>query len=113
MKARAGARSLRLRAVLAELGFTGASVAVWRERAGCRGTDPELFYPVGAGPLIREQVEHAKQVCAGCPVREFCLADVMGTEDPALRWGVIGGLSADERAELFARQRRVVGRAVA
>ena len=34
-----------------------------------------------------------------------CLADVMDSEDPVERFGVCGGLSADERTQLFARDR--------
>lgn len=108
MTGRTGARDHRVRRLLGELGFTGAGVAGWRERAACRGVEPEVFYPVGAGPLVRDAVAEAKRVCAGCPVRELCLADSMASEDPALRWGVTGGLSAPERAELFSVQRGAV-----
>lgn len=103
---RAGARDRRVRRLLGELGFIGAGVDGWRERAACRGVEPEVFYPVGAGPVVAAQVAEAKRVCTGCPVRELCLADAMASEDPALRWGVTGGLSATERGELFGRQRR-------
>lgn len=105
-KGRPGNRLDRVRRLLDGLGYTARKVEGWRENAGCAGVDPELFYPEGAGPVVRAQVQAAKRICAGCPVRELCLAEVMGSEDPALRWGVSGGLSAAERAELFAAQRR-------
>jgi WhiB family redox-sensing transcriptional regulator len=108
MSARIGIRDQRIRLVLGELGFTGAGESGWRERARCTGVDPELFYPVGAGSQVAVQVGQAKRVCAGCPVRALCLADAMAGEDPAMRWGVTGGLSPAERAELFAARRREV-----
>jgi WhiB family redox-sensing transcriptional regulator len=106
-----GERSRRVRQLLDSLGFHAPADQHWRERAACCGVDPELFFPAGAGPVVAAQVERAKRVCAGCPVRELCLADVMAWEDPALRWGVVGGLSPDERAELLERRRLEMGRA--
>ena len=41
---------------------------VWRQRAGCRGVDPDIFYPVSD-----EEAEDAKAICAGCPVQQACL----------------------------------------
>ena len=105
MTARIGGCSARVRSLLGELGFIGPGVTDWRADAACVSTDPELFYPVGSGHLAREQVTEAKRVCSGCPVRALCLADAMASEDPALRWGVTGGLSAPERGELFAQHR--------
>ena len=38
----------------------------WRERAACRDTDPDLFFPVGStGPAV-EQIVAAKSVCGTC-----------------------------------------------
>jgi WhiB family redox-sensing transcriptional regulator len=113
MTAQIGMRTERVRRLLVELGFTGAAVRDCRERAACVGRDPELFYPVGAGPQVGEQIAAAKAVCAGCPVRELCLGDAMASEDPASRWGVTGGLSATERTRLFDTRRREQRRAVA
>ncbi len=113
MNARPTQRTERVRRLLAELGFTGPGMAGWREQGACLATDPELFYPVGDGIAVAAQTEQARQVCAGCPVRVQCLADVMTSEDPALRWGVVGGLSAKERAELFAQHRKPQRKAVA
>ncbi|MGD9531809.1 MAG: WhiB family transcriptional regulator [Dehalococcoidia bacterium] len=79
----------------------------WRRHAACTApaVDPEVFFPIDTGPAGELAVARAKAICAGCPVRVECLADVMAMEDPAERWGVTGGLSADERAGLFARDR--------
>jgi WhiB family redox-sensing transcriptional regulator len=108
-KGRPDARLARVRRTLDELGFTARRVEGWRELAECAGSDPELFYPEGAGPAVRAQVDTAKRICAGCPVRELCLAEVMGSEDPGLRWGVAGGLSASERSQVFAARRVQLG----
>lgn len=79
----------------------------WRAAALCAayGTDPEVFYPIDTGPAGELAVARAKRVCAGCPVRAECLTDVMAAEDPAERWGVCGGLSADERTALYLAER--------
>lgn len=108
-KGRPENRLARVRQTLDDLGFTARRDEGWRGRAACAGSDPELFYPEGAGPVVREQIEAAKRICAGCPVRELCLAEVMGSEDPGLRWGVVGGLSAAERAQMFAARREQLG----
>lgn len=72
----------------------------WRVSASCRSVDPELFFPVGVtGPAV-EQVAAAKRVCARCPVREECLGYALVA--PVVH-GVLGGLTAEERAQLTRR----------
>ena len=105
MSSRPGLRAERVRQVLTDAGLVGSRVNGWRDRAACAGEDPDLFFPVGAGPRVREQMVAAKRICAGCPVRPLCLAEVMAVEDPASRWGIAGGLTASERAALLARLR--------
>jgi WhiB family redox-sensing transcriptional regulator len=66
----------------------------WRDRAGCLGQDPELFFPLGStGPAL-DQANRAKSVCAGCLVRGECLEYALVTNQDA---GVWGGLTEDER----------------
>jgi WhiB family redox-sensing transcriptional regulator len=77
---------------------------VWWSLAACRTVDPETFYPVDLAPRS-DGVRRARRVCTSCPVLPECLADVMASEDPARRWGVIGGTTPDERTALYARQR--------
>lgn len=60
----------------------------WSEFAACRGMGADLFHPERGG-----NGNAAKQVCAGCQVREECLDDAMKTGFP----GVWGGLSGRER----------------
>ncbi len=79
----------------------------WRTAALCAQVDPEIFYPVNLTPGA-PAVHVAKRVCAGCPVQTACLLDAMAGEDPARRWGVIGGTTPDERHALFLAQRPTV-----
>ena len=53
----------------------------------CRLNDPELFFAESP-----EDVEFAKSLCRGCPMRAPCLAGALERREP---WGVWGG-------ELFA-----------
>lgn len=72
----------------------------WRDVADCRDSDPTLFFPVGStGPAV-EQIQAAKQICAGCAVQEECLQYALETNQEA---GVWGGYAEDERRRLRKR----------
>ena len=71
--------------------------ATWRQRAACRGLDPEVFYPSSD-----EDAEEAKAICGECPVRQLCLEHALAHRE---RDGVWGGLTERERRRLI-RQRR-------
>lgn len=103
---RAGARTSNAalaRLVLRRVLFDGGGVPGWRTHAACTEIGPEPFYP---DPHQPGEIEAAKRVCRGCPVRVQCLADVLGWET-GRRYGVVGGLSAAERRRLAARLRHV------
>lgn len=69
----------------------------WTTYAACRGTDPELFYPVStAGPAL-EQVGRAKAICARCTVQSDCLSWALRAGEPE---GVWGGTTPEERRYL-------------
>ena len=64
----------------------------WWEAAGpverpdalpCHLVDPELFFAESPA-----DVEAAKALCVGCPVRDVCLAGALERREP---WGVWGG----------------------
>ncbi len=79
----------------------------WRDRASCRDTDPDLFFPVGTtGPAL-EQIAAAKAVCRACDAQSECLEFALATNQEA---GVWGGTSEEERRKLrkawLARRRR-------
>ncbi|MBW0088983.1 WhiB family transcriptional regulator [Pseudonocardia sp. KRD-184] len=79
----------------------------WRRLAACTVVGPETFYPLDLTPT-GPAVIAARRVCATCPVRRACLADVMAAESPARRWGITAGLTPDERTALFAGQHSLV-----
>ena len=62
----------------------------WRDQAACQGHDPAHWF----ADRREAGSERAKAVCAGCPVRAACLDYAVVTDQ---RWGVWGGLTADER----------------
>lgn len=69
----------------------------WRERAACRGVDPDIFYPVS-----EEDAEEAKAICRSCSVREACLEYALSRRE---RDGVWGGATERDRRRIL-RQRR-------
>jgi WhiB family transcriptional regulator, redox-sensing transcriptional regulator len=66
----------------------------WRDHAACRRLDPELFFPISALGAARPQIETAKRVCQGCPVRPACLRWALDTGQDA---GIWGGTTEQER----------------
>lgn len=77
----------------------------WQIDALCRGQDSEIFFsPSGEGRTARRQREdRAKQVCAGCGVRDACRRFALAANEP---FGVWGGTTARERQLLRATSRR-------
>jgi WhiB family redox-sensing transcriptional regulator len=71
--------------------------ATWRNRAACRGIDPDIFFPI-----TDEDAEPAKAICNACPVREACLEFALAARE---REGVWGGATERERRRIV-RQRR-------
>lgn len=67
----------------------------WRAHGACSGTDPNLWFAVGA-----IEHRHAKSICRRCPVREQCLAYAM---EAPVDHGIWGGLTERERRR-FRRQ---------
>jgi WhiB family redox-sensing transcriptional regulator len=64
----------------------------WADRASCKETDPEAFFPEKGG-----STREAKRVCARCEVKAECLKYALGTRQP---YGIWGGLSERERRKL-------------
>jgi WhiB family transcriptional regulator, redox-sensing transcriptional regulator len=71
--------------------------ADWRSQGACLTADPDLFFPISSAAGSRPQERLAKQVCAGCPVREPCLRFALRTNQAH---GVWGGLGENERLRL-------------
>lgn len=78
----------------------------WRSLAVCRGTDPDLFVPVGTTGQALVQIARAKEVCDECPVRVECLDYAIATNQDS---GIWGGLDEEQRRSIrrlnAARQR--------
>jgi WhiB family redox-sensing transcriptional regulator len=71
----------------------------WQLKARCRDEDPDIFFPVDgerrtAG--LRRQ-RRAKEICAQCAVVRECLQHSIRHGE---RFGVWGGLAANERDQL-------------
>jgi WhiB family transcriptional regulator, redox-sensing transcriptional regulator len=70
----------------------------WRQRAACRGIDPDIFYPVSD-----EDAEDAKDICLTCGVRQTCLEYALANRE---REGVWGGATERERRRMLRQRRR-------
>jgi transcription factor WhiB len=82
----------------------------WEERAACKGTDTEMFFPpmsanAKASPstALQRAWNKAKEVCAECPVQPQCARDFLGEPD-----GVWGGMDPYERRQVRALHARKV-----
>jgi WhiB family redox-sensing transcriptional regulator len=71
---------------------------VWRQRAACRGVEPDIFYP-----LTDEDAVAAKSVCAQCSVRQACLEYALTHRE---KEGVWGGATERERRRILRQRRR-------
>ncbi len=67
---------------------------VWRDKALCRDTDPELFFPVGTTGQALIAMAHAKRVCSECTVTGDCLDFALDTNQDS---GIWGGMTEEER----------------
>lgn len=69
----------------------------WRERAACRSSDPNLFFPAGNTGTAIDKIEAAKAVCGSCSVAESCLRFALATNQED---GIWGGKDEVERRRL-------------
>jgi WhiB family redox-sensing transcriptional regulator len=76
---------------------------VWMLSGLCRDRDPSFFFPSdGVG------VEHARRVCAECPVKVECLEYAL---EYRIEHGVWGGASERERRRILRSRRQTLNRA--
>ena len=71
-------------------------------RWATRQTQGGAVFPVGTTGLALDQIDHAKQTCAECTVRQDCLDFALDTNQDS---GVWGGLTEDVRRVI--RRKRV------
>ena len=74
----------------------------WRDDAACKDSPtPDLWHPVGSDATMtrekRAQIAAAKEVCAGCPVKDACLTEALA--DPKLT-GIWGETTDRERSRM-------------
>ncbi len=91
-------------AELSRLPVTSIEVWEWQFDGSCREADPRLFFhPDGErGPARRKRDAAATAICATCPVIQSCRHHALTVREPH---GVWGGLTEDDREEIF-RDRR-------
>jgi WhiB family redox-sensing transcriptional regulator len=79
----------------------------WQLRGKCRTIDPDVFFhPEGErGPARHSRELAAKAICASCPVIADCRAHALKVREP---YGVWGGLSEDEREQIYQQRRLAV-----
>ena len=77
----------------------------WQYAGACRTVDPETFFSPDAerGPRRRNREANAKALCFTCPVLEQCRTHALRVQEP---YGVWGGLTINERAEIIATERK-------
>ncbi|MGW6912504.1 WhiB family transcriptional regulator [Kitasatospora sp. NPDC054939] len=66
--------------------------------------DPDLFFPISYTGFGLVQVEEAKGVCKGCPIKAACLEDILqheGSKSARDRSGVWGGTTPGERHKIY------------
>jgi hypothetical protein len=69
----------------------------WLPEAGCRGIDPNLFFPTrGDEQASREAVT----ICEACSVRNECLEDALTYDREDDQHGIFGGVHPKIRHEL-------------
>lgn len=84
----------------------------WMEKGRCSTAqvNPDWFFPEQGGQAT---VTAAKFVCAGCPVKDQCLAFALDNMDiwEVGREGIWGGTTAKERKDMLLRlgQLRLTG----
>lgn len=75
----------------------------WQNQGECRKHDSELFFLEEnlRGPDKQRKIIAAKAICSPCPVKDKCLQHALSTPE---YYGVWGGLSEEERAEIMKRR---------
>lgn len=75
---------------------------IWLDGAACVGHE-DLFDRAAGVTSKAKAVTEAKGLCTTCPVRQECLSDAMEHESGShqFRWGIRGGLTERERADLW------------
>jgi WhiB family redox-sensing transcriptional regulator len=77
----------------------------WRTVGACLAADPDLFFPIAAGPAAKKDVTAALRICDGCRVRQQCLEFAMQTGEAE---GIWGGTTPEERTHARRAHNRTI-----
>ncbi|MFZ4515571.1 MAG: WhiB family transcriptional regulator [Acidimicrobiia bacterium] len=66
----------------------------WRDRALCRDSNAELFFPIGSTGQALDMIEAAREICNECTAKAQCLEFALQTNQEA---GIWGGSTEEER----------------
>jgi len=78
------------------------NIGDWRAHRACKDVDTAVFFPQN-----RTGVVAARKICAECPVRWECLNYAVCNQ---IQYGIWGGTSENQRANLIRAMRMLVGR---
>lgn len=85
----------------------GGVVRVDRDKAECRSTSPELFFPAGYTKAFRGRIAKAKAVCRLCSQKAACLEAALDSEggiDERGRAGIWGETTPGERVRIHRKR---------
>jgi len=79
----------------------------WQLKGSCQGLNSSVFFhPDGErGSARSRRADQAKAICQRCPVLEECRRHALSAREP---YGVWGGLTEEERRELWTSQRELL-----
>lgn len=75
----------------------------WAGQGACVGIDFTVFYPPGEPDKDSPEVAAARSICRTCPVQRDCLEYALARPE---RYGVWGGMTYRERANVARRRQR-------
>ena len=73
----------------------------WVQRAACLQVPKAVFYPEARS---LKDYDLPRSFCDGCPVKGWCLAQVLEEEMPGWRFGFRGGMTPTERKWEYRRR---------
>jgi len=79
---------------------------LWHLRAACRGPNQSIFFPPIRAERRKDKrfrEQRAKEICIECPVLVECRTFALSIKE---QHGIWGGLTANERKELYQVDRR-------
>lgn len=82
--------------------MSALQIEQWQAKAACRGPHSAVFFPPPQFERKEEKLRResmARDICAGCSVKDPCLHYALDIKEPH---GIWGGLNEAERKQLLA-----------